>query len=113
MGAGDAVEGAGGPQVIHLPDEVCSFYFINADYLRSLDGRDPLPNFQEIRANHPEHVDTKEFSFARVASGTHSEDIVTVSHRWFTQQRPDPDAVQLQACPADRHKRPCPNIELC
>eukprot|EP00966_Prymnesium_polylepis_P165325 3821920-Prymnesium_polylepis.1 len=93
-GAGEiVVEADGAAQMVEVE---CSFYFVAADFLRANDCSVPLPAFQELQRTFPDHVTKKKFSFAQVASGTHTKDVLTVSHRWLTRERPDPDAVQLQ-----------------
>ena len=56
-----------------------------------------LPFFQEIRSKHPEAIVDVTITYAEVVSGTHAEEILSVSRRWMTAEDPDPDGEQLKA----------------
>ena len=84
------------PQPLVDTTESCRFYMIKAGFIRAYSG-EKLPFFQEMRSKHPEAIVEVTTTYAEVVSGTHVEEILSVSHRWMTPQEPDPDGEQLKA----------------
>jgi len=76
---------------------VCSFYFVNADYLRNYQLQDlPIPIFGELLAI-PAAVVQKDIVLADAMLGKHTPtDFCIVSHRWFHPKKPD-DGTQFLA----------------
>ena len=69
---------------------------IKSDFMHSYSGKQ-LPFFQEIRSKHPDALVEVTITYAEVVSGTHVENVLSISHRWMQPDQPDPDGEQLKA----------------
>ena len=79
--------------------ETCSFWFLDADFVRTYSGK-KLPFFQELRDTHPNALVKVTISYTQVIRGTHVKETLAVSHRWMYPREPDPDGEQLKALKA-------------
>ena len=73
-----------------------SFYTLRADWVRNFPGK-KLPFYQEIREKHRDALVHKTITYSEVVSGTHTDNTLSVSHRWMKPSEPDPDGEQLKA----------------
>jgi len=80
-----------------MEEEVCEFYFIDADFLRSRQDTKPLPNFQKLQVESPAAFKRERYSMTQVVTGFHTKEDLIISHRWFQSECPDPDGMQLAA----------------
>ena len=74
----------------------CTFFMLDANFVRSFRGT-TLPFYQEIREKHQDAIARVTLDYTVVVNGTHSEKILSVSHRWMQPDEPDPDGEQLKA----------------
>ena len=72
----------------------CSFWFVNAEKLRSFTGTTP-PMLQELRRSHPDWLEQRTIDFADGAAGKYVRDTLVVSHCWEDPAQPDGQGVQF------------------
>ena len=72
----------------------CSFWFVNAEKLRSFTGMTP-PMLQELRRSHPDWLEQRTIDFADGAAGKYVRDTLVVSHCWEDPAQPDGQGVQF------------------
>ena len=82
----------------------CSFFFVDAAFLRAHDPATPLPVFQELRDRGVLREGV--VRFRDVVRGVHCTDTLIVSHRWEEKGMPDPQGVQLRVIKEELDARP-------
>ena len=82
----------------------CSFFFVDAAFLRAHDPATPLPVFQELRDRGVLREGV--VRFRDVVLGVHCTDTLIVSHRWEEKGMPDPQGVQLRVIKEELDARP-------
>jgi len=78
----------------------CDFYFVDADYFRSLadnsDNLESLPDYHTLKKSG--RLRKKRFSFAvSVATETFRKEYLVISHPWASREHPDPEMTQMKA----------------
>ena len=70
---------------------------LDADFVKRSFRGTTLPFYQEIREKHPDAIARVTLDYTVVVNGTHSEKMMSVSHRWMQPDEPDPDGEQFKA----------------
>ena len=74
----------------------CTFYFVNADYIRSLPSDSVLPSYQML-CTVEGALTARSLNASKAFRAAYTGEYIAVSHRWEMPMAPDPTGAQLRA----------------
>lgn len=84
------------PTSLAEDDEQCTFWFVQAKFIRELPDGDSVPALQEL-LKRSDWMVQRSINLFDCLTGEYREEFLFVSHRWETPEVPDPKCTQLEA----------------
>ena len=99
-------------------EDTCTFYFVEAEYLMTLEAKKGLPVFSELKADdklveislprivgYPINEHWPDKADTRMSDYANRESVWVLSHRWEEPGNPDPEGLQLEVIQKELIKR--------